>query len=136
MIVLDCNAAVSMVMGSPDGKALRALALEGEPSIAPDLFYVELANALGKYVRGGYFDSARAQEYAQSALALVSRFEDVKYLWNEVMVESARLNHNAQDLFYFVLARRTGSTLFTLDKKLQTLCLENGVNCVYLDNEF
>lgn len=136
MIVLDCNAAVGMVMGTPDGKALRALVLEGELTIAPSLFYAELANALGKYVRGGYFDSGRAQEYAQSALALISRFEDVKNLWGEAMVESARLNHNAQDLFYFILARRTGSTLFTLDKKLQSLCLENGVNCVYLDNEF
>lgn len=136
MIVLDCNAAVGMAMGTPDGKALRTLALEGELVIAPSLFYAELANVLGKYVRGGYFGRDLAQKYAQSALALVSHFEDVKSLWGEAMVESARLNHNAQDLFYFILARRTGSTLFTLDKKLQSLCLENGVNCVYLDNEF
>ena len=136
MIGLDCNAAVSMVMETSDGRALRALALEGEPAIAPSLFHVELANTMGKYVRGGYFVLNRAQEYVQGALALISHFESVEELMFEAMAESIRLNHNAQDLFYFVLARRTGSTLFTLDKRLQNLCLENGVNCVYLDNEF
>ena len=35
-------------------------------------------------------------------------------------------------MFYFVLARRTGGTLFTTDRKLMKLCLDNGVNCVTL----
>ena len=33
-------------------------------------------------------------------------------------------------MFYFVLARRFGATLFTLDRKLIRLCEEQGVQCV------
>ena len=33
-------------------------------------------------------------------------------------------------MFYFVLARRTGGTLFTVDRKLMKLCRDNGVNCI------
>lgn len=33
-------------------------------------------------------------------------------------------------MFYFMLARRLGATLFTLDRKLMALCEENGVDCV------
>ena len=48
------------------------------------------------------------------------------------MGESVRLGHSSYDLFYVVLARRTGATLFTLDKKLQDLSLSLGVNSVWL----
>ena len=41
-----------------------------------------------------------------------------------------------RDRLYFVLARRNAATLFTLDRKLQQLCLDNGVNCVLTDTEF
>ena len=44
--------------------------------------------------------------------------------------EAVRLNHSAYDMLHLVLARRTGSTLFTLDKKLQEACIETGVDCV------
>ena len=42
-----------------------------------------------------------------------------------------RLEHSSYDMVYFILARRTGATLFTLDKKLIELCLNNGVDCLY-----
>ena len=41
-----------------------------------------------------------------------------------------------RQMLYFVLARRNAATLFTLDRKLQQLCLDNGVNCVLTDTEF
>ena len=50
--------------------------------------------------------------------------------------ESVRLEHSSYDLFYLILARREGATLFTIDRKLQDLCARNGVNCVWLDKEF
>ena len=47
-----------------------------------------------------------------------------------------RCKHKASDLYYFVLARRLGATLFTLDKKLQALCAQNGVNCLWTTGGF
>lgn len=49
----------------------------------------------------------------------------------EAIAESIRLKHSACDMFYFVLARGNAATLFTLYKKLQDICLANGVNCIY-----
>ena len=41
-----------------------------------------------------------------------------------------RYRHPACDMFYLVLARRTGATLFTLDKKMWTLARDMHVNCI------
>ena len=69
-------------------------------------------------------------------LGLVDQFVDDSSLWMEAMGESLRLGHSSYDMFYFALARRLGATLFTLDKKLQKLCAANGVNCIWVDDEF
>ena len=50
--------------------------------------------------------------------------------------EAMRLRHPVYDMLYFVLARRNAATLFTLDRKLQQLCLDNGVDCVLTDTNF
>lgn len=136
MIVLDCNAAVNMLVKTPEGKGLEALLLEGESVISPALFYAEITHVLEKRVRGGYTSVSEARTMGLACLSLVDEFVCDADLWEEALSESARLGHSSYDLFYFVLARRNAATLFTLDKRLQKLCLENGVNCVVLDNEF
>ena len=67
---------------------------------------------------------------------LVSEFCEDDELVVEALSEAVRLNHPVYDLMYLVLARRHAATLFTLDRKLQQLCLDNGVNCVLTDTEF
>ena len=69
-------------------------------------------------------------------LSLVDEFVPDTDLWEEALSESLRLRHSPYDLLYLVLARRNAATLLTLDHKLQKLCLDNGVNCVALDDEF
>ena len=51
-------------------------------------------------------------------------------------VRDSFLRHPVYDMLYFVLARRNAATLFTLDRKLQQLCLDNGVDCVLTDTNF
>ncbi|RDB61514.1 toxin PIN [Gordonibacter sp. 28C] len=136
MIVLDCNAALAMSARSEEGKAFSILTLEGERIIAPDIIYAELTHALVKQVRGGYVDSNDAVALGTAALDLVDEVVSGRDLWIEAMTESMRLGHSSYDMLYFVLARREGSTLFTLDRKLQKLCLDNGVNCVFTDTGF
>ena len=50
----------------------------------------------------------------------------------EVFGEACRLGHSVYDVFYFVLARRLGATLFTEDRRLIELCEQNGVDCVHI----
>ncbi|HIW76561.1 MULTISPECIES: type II toxin-antitoxin system VapC family toxin [Gordonibacter] len=136
MIVLDCNAAVEIARGTKDGAALMTFMGDGEQVMAPKLFTYELANVVSKYARGGYISSDAALTLGEQASELVDEFNDDEDLWAEVVSESIRLQHSAYDLYYMLLTRRKAATLFTLDRKLQNLCLDNGVNCVYLDDEF
>lgn len=132
MIVLDCNAAIAVAQGTPEGEALAALMLDGERAIAPQLFVAELTHVVAKYVRGGFLSREEGLRMGRAAFDLVDEFIPVEPFWEEVCAESVRLQHSAYDLFYLTLARRTASTLFTLDKQLQSLCLDNGVECVHL----
>lgn len=130
MIVLDCNAAFAIATGQEEGRALEGLMLEGERIIAPQLTINELANTARKYVRGNMLSREQALESVRNILGFISEFVPADSYWEEVFSEAIRLDHSPYDVFYFVLARRTGSTLFTLDKRLQELCLDNGVNCI------
>ena len=132
MIVLDANAAIAMALGSEYGRALEGQLLEGETVLAPALLFSEVTHGLVKYVRAGCLGQEEAVACGRDAVGLVDRFCDDGELWIEAMGESVRLGHSSYDLFYVVLARRTGATLFTLDKKLQDLNLSLGVNSVWL----
>ena len=135
MIVFDCNAAVEMARGTEYGNALACLIGDDEKSIAPCFFTYELANVMGKYLRGGRVGRSDSLRLGRTASGLVDEFQEEDG-WEEVMLESVKLDHSAYDLFYYLLAQRNGATLFTLDKKLQNLCLSNGIDCVYLDRDF
>ena len=65
-----------------------------------------------------------------AGMSLVDEFYPLAELQVEALNEAIRLGHSTYDMFYFVLARRTGATLFTLDRKLAKLCELHGVNCV------
>lgn len=136
MIVLDASAAVGMVSRTPEGLALAQLLLSGEKVISHDLLSVEVCEAFREYQRMGETTRADALEYVAKAMSLVDELIDVQALMREALVEAIRLDRSVSDMLYFVLARREGATLFTLDKELQSVCLSNGVNCVYLDTEF
>lgn len=130
MIVMDCCAAVEVVKGSERGRALSMLALKGEEIIAPDLFFTEATNYAWKAT---VFEGKPEKEMADAIshmLQLVDEFVDSFDLVPEAFSEACRYKHPAYDLFYAVLARRTGSTLFTVDERLIELCEQMGVNVV------
>lgn len=133
MIVLDCNAAVAIVLETEEGLALQALMLEEEECIAPSLLCSEMANALTSLSRAGSIPKEAAPMLLKAALSLPDRFVDDAELLPEALVEAIRHGHPAYDMFYLVLARRFAATLFTLDRRLQRLCLDNGVECVLAD---
>lgn len=132
MIVLDCSAALEMVRGTEVGQALRWLCLRDEKVVSSSLLYPELCNALRKYVSARYLDRTNAAGLVDDALGLVDEFYGFEDLYQEVFNESCHLGHPSYDIFYFVLARRLGATLFTEDRRLVKLCEDNGVDCVHI----
>ena len=130
MIVLDACAVLAMVTGSKEGVGLRELILNGEKITAPDLFKYELLNVLRKYVKGGYVSKDIALMWYNAAVCLVDEFCPIADMGPEILTETLTLDHPSYDISYLVLTRRTGSTLFTLDKRLVEACVARGVNCV------
>lgn len=130
MIVLDVNAAYAMVDGTAEGLGMKGLMLEGEKAIAPTRFCSESANVAWKNVQFGFLDRDRSVDRMMSALGLVDEFYPDESMIAEAVDEALARRHSVYDMFYLVLARRTGATLFTLDKKLVEICHEAKVNCI------
>ena len=130
MIVLDSCALVEMVRQTEDGLALKELMLCNEKAISCSLVRAELASVFRKLTRTERIPEKQVKEHFVQALKLIDEFYPIEDLETEALHEGIRLNHSTYDMFYFVLARRTGGTLFTTDRKLMQLCLDNGVNCV------
>lgn len=130
MIVIDVSAAMEIARRTPKGNAFKMLMMEGEDTKAPNLFSYEAANAAWK-MHAFQKNSQEQSEYLLDAmLAQVDEFVDADEYEQEAFLEACKYRHPAYDLFYAVLARRLGATLFTADKKLTELCIEMGVNVV------
>lgn len=136
MIILDSSAAVDMVRETDEGKALLSLMLTGETVISLDMFYAEVSNAFWKYCKAGFYGEGDARCRIAKAIRLVDEFHPIGDCQVEAFGEAVRLQHPVYDMMYLVLARRNAATLFTLDRTLQQLCLDNGVNCVLTDAAF
>ena len=134
MIVFDSSALVEMTRQTQDGMALQSFARTDEKKISCDLVRAELASVFRKLTRTEGLTPKEAETYFSNAIDLVDEFSPMEELQVEALREAIRLDHSVYDMFYFVLARRTGGCLFTLDKKLMDLCIDNGVDCIMLVN--
>lgn len=136
MIVLDTSAAIEMALQSIDGNGLSDMMLENEEVISCSLFGAEAASVVRKLKRTEKLTDERARDYYTNTLGLVDRFYSVEELQHEAFSASIALDHSIYDMFYFVLARRTGGTLFSTDQKLLDLCAEQGVDSIAIYDDF
>ena len=130
MIVLDSSAACDIALQTEEGLVFCSLMLADEQVISCDLLRAEAVSVFCKLCRRGVMNRKEAQECFVDSVAYVDKYYSIQELQDEVLSESIRLDHSSYDMFYFVLARRFGATLFTLDRKLIRLCEEQGVQCV------
>jgi len=92
------------------------------------LYKAEITNALWKYLKAGLINKETAHEAAHLAMSLVDEYSDPAVYTHEVLNDSFRLNHSSYDMFYLALSRRTGSTLLSFDKKLNSLASREGLD--------
>lgn len=131
MIVLDCCAAVDIVRGTTKGLALKSLLLTDEIVITSELFHAELIYAFQKYVDAALMDKAQALTLIKNATDLVDEFVPLQENYVEAFHQAVVSKHSSYDMLYLTLARRNAATLVTLDKKLNSLCEELGVDHLY-----
>ena len=130
MIVLDCCAAIEIARRTEIGLAYKNLFFSDEEIIAPSLYQAEVVNVAWKYVHGKALSRTTAHEVMETALALPNRYIPIDDLMVEAFSQGVILDHSIYDMIYMILARRNGATLVTVDKHLQSLCLDNGVDCI------
>lgn len=132
--VLDCSAVIEVSRGTELGRALRGAVFAGGQvtTIAPELIYAEAASAASKYYRAGLLDAQATKDLVADALALVDATVPLQGLQAEALAESLKLGHSVYDMFYFVLARRCDAALVTLDRRLNHLCEQEGIQRIQL----
>lgn len=84
----------------------------------PDLFYIECANTLWKYVRAGRYSAAEVQVDLASLKAFPLRVVSTADLMEDAVSISLTYGISAYDACYVALSQQVNATLLTLDQKL------------------
>jgi predicted nucleic acid-binding protein len=126
-ITLDASAGLEIVLKREKAMHFRELLKSAKTVYSSDLYKVETANVLWKYVRIGLLTKDSAIEILQLALDLVDVYHDIADYNVEALQEAIRQDHSVYDMLYLTLARRTASVLLSMDKRLIVLAKQQGL---------
>ena len=126
-VVLDASVGIEIGLGRENSLTYRELVEQASKVITSDLYKAEVTNVLWKYVKAGLLPKEVALQRLQYCLDLVDEYIDIADNNQESLIESIRIDHAVYDVLYLTLARRNGAILMTLDKKLQTIAKEQGI---------
>ena len=130
IIILDASAGIEIALDRAKSSELNEKPLFAKKIISSDLYKIDAANVIWKYVKANLLAKERANRTLELAQGLVDEFIDIAENNEEAMNESIRMGHSTYDLLYFTLARRYGSTLMTLDNKLKLIAEKNGIEVI------
>jgi predicted nucleic acid-binding protein len=130
IIVIDTSAGIEIVLQRSKSSLLNQMVLSARKVITSDLYKIEAANVLWKYVKANLLEKNKANKTLELTQGLVDEFIDISENNEEAMNESIRTGHSTYDLLYFTLARRYGASLMTLDAKLKGLAENSGIDVI------
>lgn len=84
----------------------------------PDLFYIECANTLWKYVRAGRYSAAEVQVDLASLKAFSLRVVSTADLMEDAVSIALAYGISAYDASYVALSQQVNAMFLTLDQKL------------------
>jgi len=111
--VLDASAAIEVVLNRTRSDSISSILDLSRKTIAPDLYKAEITSAIWQYLRAGKISKDAAIEALDMATGLIDEYVDLKDFTKEALLASHRIGHSTYDMFYLLIARRTGSTLLT-----------------------
>ena len=137
--VIDTNIGVKQFINDPlTSKVNQLLGQLSKPSVRifiPDLFYIELANVLRKYVRANLYTVSQAHLDLDDLEALPFDVTPTQALMKSALDIAIAQNISAYDACYVALSERVKAPLLTLDKRLVN-SLTNNPYDVRLFNDF
>ena len=125
--VLDTCAAFEIAFHGRKYNLFMNAVSNADKVIAPTLYDSEVTNVLWKYVCAGEIDEENAKKTLVYLLQMVDEYADTSEFAIEALHEGIRLRHSIYDMLYIVLARHTGATLLTADRRLRTLATLLGI---------
>jgi len=132
-VVLDTSAAIELIRKKEKAGLIETYLRHSNLIISSDLYKAECANTIWKMAKAGMIKQDELSTLLEQCDKLVYSFIDIKENSAESLFEANRLGHPVYDMLYFTLARRTGATLLTMDRRLTKICKENGIDCPLLD---
>ena len=126
-IVLDASAALEIAGGRPNAPGFAELLRNATSVLAPDLFLLEVANALWKLHRFGNLPPADVLPLLKEISDLVGEWKPIQELYHPALELAIRFGISVYDGCYLALAFENQASLLTLDKKLQGAAREMGV---------
>ena len=132
--VLDASAALAWAFERihPDEAAYAVALLDRmaeEEALVPELWHLEVVNALAVAERRGVIEMARAADFLMRLDALPIRTASATVVARKEQLFGLAREHglSAYDASYLDLAIRTGSPLATFDQRLLRACERAGV---------
>lgn len=102
----------------------------------PDLFYIECANALWKYVRAKLYTASEVQADLATLKAFPLHVVSTVDLMADAVTMALNYGISAYDASYVALSQQVGATLLTLDGKLvRALSTSSFDICLFNDFE-
>ncbi|MEM9807166.1 MAG: type II toxin-antitoxin system VapC family toxin [Cyanobacteria bacterium P01_D01_bin.56] len=137
--VIDTNIGIKQFINDPlTQKVEQLLGQLSNPSVSifiPDLFYIEIANVLRKYVRANLYAASQARSDLDDLEALPFDVTPTQALMQAALDIAIAKNISAYDACYVALSERVKAPLLTLDKRLVN-SLTNSPYDVRLFNDF
>ncbi|MCL2526664.1 MAG: type II toxin-antitoxin system VapC family toxin [Coriobacteriia bacterium] len=128
MLILDADAAMSIVSDGPGRNLLESYIDQCPRVISSEFLLLECSNAIRKFIRGGFTDTETGKDWLTKIESMVDEFYPIKPDAHEILTESLRLNHSPYDLHYLILAKRFNAEVVSLDKRFIDICVSEGLN--------
>ncbi|MBC5795441.1 MAG: type II toxin-antitoxin system VapC family toxin [Sphaerospermopsis kisseleviana] len=137
--VLDVSVCIKQFIPDPLSpkvdQILTYIAYPQYQFFVPDLFYIESANVLCKYVRAGIYPSDKVSADLATLKNLQLQVVSTANLMDDAVNIALNYNISAYDASYVALSQHENATLLTLDKKLvKALAISSYNICLF--NEF
>lgn len=137
--VIDANIGIKQFIPDPLSAKVDELLLHLENPqtelFVPDLFYVELTNALWKYVRAGQYPVDQIQTALATLKMLPLQSVATKDLVTDAIQISLQYGVSVYDGCYVALSQRVSAPLLTLDARLVKATTASSFE-VYLFTDF
>lgn len=128
-VVLDTSASIELVLKRGFSSEIRKVITGCSKIITSELYKAETTNVFWKYVKAELMTKADAITYLEFTRNIIDEYYDISPFQIEALNDGVKLKHPTDDLLFLLLAKRTGASLLTMDKKLRNLALSEGVDC-------